>query len=84
MGKIITKFLFQPPGKFSIFDSSDKTLITKHNSKIQFKFINKGAKYNLLASHGNTEDINSVKEWADNFLFKNICINLIMYGMFKS
>jgi len=80
MGKIISKFLFQPPGKFSIYDSSDKILITKHNSRIQFKFVNRGFKFNLLVSHGNAEDINSVMEWADFYVYKHLDVNLVMYG----
>jgi len=84
MGKYISKFVFQPPGKFSIFDSNDKILLTKHNSKIQFKYINRGAKLNLLVSHGNAEDINSVKDWAENYLYRNININLVMYGIYSN
>ena len=80
MGEMISKFLFQPPGKFSIYESSDKSLITKHGSKIQFKYVDRKAKFNLLVSHGNAEDINSVKEWGEYYVNKYSNVNLVMYG----
>jgi len=79
MGKVISKFVFMPP-KNPGYIRGDVTLLTKHESNIQVKIIDSGAKYYLLVSHGNAEDLQSVYEWAITVLLAYININVIIYG----
>ncbi len=80
MGKFISKIVFMPPPHYYLPDDEFKYLNTSHNSKIQFRFINRNAKYSILISHGNAEDIFSVCDWALNKFLKYIDVNLILYG----
>jgi len=80
MGKFISKIVFMPPPYYSQPDDEYKFLNTSHNSKIQFRFINRNAKFNILISHGNAEDIISVSDWAANKFSKYVDVNIILYG----
>ena len=80
MGKYISKLVFMPPPFYSQPDDDTKYLNTSHNSRIQFRFINRNAKYNILISHGNAEDIISVSDWVINKFSKLIDANFILYG----
>lgn len=81
MGGLISKLVFMPPPYYPSSDGDIKYLNTIHNSRIQFKFFNRNAKFNLLISHGNAEDIVSVTEWAVNVLARYVNdINIILYG----
>ncbi len=80
MGKFISKIVFMPPPYYSHPDEDTKFLNTSHNSKIQFRFINRNAKFNILISHGNAEDIVSVSDWAINKFSKYVDANIILYG----
>ena len=86
MGKIISKIVFMPPPYYSQPDDEYKYLNTSHNSRIQFRFINRNAKFSILVSHGNAEDIISVYDWAINRFSKYVDVNIILYGnkIFKS
>ncbi len=82
MGKLISKVVFLPPNRAAHIDpENDVILTTKHNSKIQVKIIDRKAKFNLLVSHGNAEEINSVFDWAMNILLEYVNVNVIIYGM---
>jgi hypothetical protein len=81
MGKFVSKLVFLPPCRLSAIDpDSDIILTTKHNSKIQVKIIDRKAKFNMLISHGNAEEINSVYDWAVNTLLEYVNVNVIVYG----
>jgi hypothetical protein len=80
MGKFISKLVFMPPPFYSNPDDDTKYLNTAHNSRIQFKFINRNARYNILISHGNAEDIISVSEWTLSKFSNFVEANFILYG----
>ena len=80
MGKLISKIVFMPPPYYSHPDDDFIYIKSEHNSRIQFKYINRNARYNLLISHGNAEDIISVMEWVITKLLKYIDVNIILYG----
>jgi hypothetical protein len=80
MGKVVSKFLFMPP-KNVAYTRGDITLLTKHESNIQVKVIDNGAKYYMLLSHGNAEDLSSVYEWAMTILISYVNVNVVIYGI---
>ena len=80
MGKLISKFVFMPPKRNIIHSEQDITLTTSRNNQIQVKTIERFAKYNLLISHGNAEDIQMTYDWAENVLVKYVNVNVIIYG----
>ena len=81
MGKVVSKFVFMPPKNPSSI-RGDLTLLTKHESNIQVKVIDNGAKYYLLISHGNAEDLQSVYDWASIILLAYVNVNVIIYGKY--
>ena len=81
MGKFVSKMVFMPPNKLCPYDpETDVFLETKHQSKTQVRIIDKKAKFNLLVSHGNAEDISSVYDWAVSTLLQYVNVNVVMYG----
>jgi hypothetical protein len=82
MGKIVSKFLFLPPKNIYQIDDSDLFLKTTHNNIIQVKVIDRNAKFYLLVSHGNAEDIYSVYDWAVSILLPQVNVNVVMYGIY--
>lgn len=83
MGSFISKLVFLPPSRISPIDfDTDLILKTKHNSKIQVKIIDRKAKFNLLISHGNAEDVSSVYDWVIQTLLEHVNVNVIIYGKF--
>ena len=81
MGKLISKFVFLPPVRVGTFDSeTDVVVHTEHESYIQVRIIDRKAKFYLLVSHGNAEDLTSAYEWATNMLLKYVNVNVVLYG----
>ena len=81
MGKVISKFVFMPPKRKILSENDDIHLLTSKKNRIQVKIVNRFAKYNLLISHGNAEDIHMTYEWADKVLVRYVNVNVIVYGM---
>ena len=83
MGSLISHLVFTPPKKHLEQEpelESDEILTTSHGSQIQIKSIINDEKYfYLLVSHDNTEDINSVYDWATRILMNYLNVNVIMY-----
>ena len=83
MGSLISHLVFTPPKKHIEQDpeiEGDEILTTSHGSQIQIKsIINDEKYYYLLVSHDNTEDINSVYDWATKILMNYLNVNVIMY-----
>ena len=84
MGKVISKFVFMPPKRKLTIDKDEEIHIpTSRNNLIQVKYINKFAKFNLLISHGNAEDIYMTYEWAEKVMVRFVNVNVMTYGNFK-
>jgi len=62
MGGALTKLVFQPPKPSYMKDPNLIWLSTAEHEVIPAFFIDKNAKYTLLFSHGNAEDLGSVIE----------------------
>jgi len=85
MGKFLSKIVFAPPKRISLFDAEkDFNLKTKHNSNIQVRVVDRKAKFYLIISHGNAEDLTSAYNWAMNVLLKFVNVNLVIYGKIMS
>lgn len=54
-------------------------LHSKSGSKLQVLFINKNAKYTMIFSHGNAEDIYLVQTWLESYFLKNVHVNAVVY-----
>lgn len=54
-------------------------LHSKSGSKIPVIFINRGAKYTMIFSHGNAEDIYLVQQWLLTYFLKQIDVNCVVY-----
>jgi fermentation-respiration switch protein FrsA (DUF1100 family) len=83
MGSLISHIVFTPPKKHVDQDQEiegDVILTTSHGSQIQVKSIINNEKYlYMLVSHGNSEDVNSVYDWASKILCNYLNVNVIMY-----
>ena len=83
MGSLIYHLVFTPPKKHLESDTElegDEILTTSHGSQIQVKTIINDEKYfYMLVSHANTEDINSINDWATKRLVNYVKVNVIMY-----
>jgi hypothetical protein len=55
--------MFQPPVSRFPMNPDHIYLHSKSGAKIQVLFINKNAKYTMIFSHGNAEDIYLVQNW---------------------
>ena len=85
MGKYVSKLVFIPPNNSTPVDlDTDVILNTKHGSKIQVKVIDRKSKFNLIISHGNAEDVNSVYDWAITTLIEYVNVNVVVYGKLKN
>jgi hypothetical protein len=80
MGKLLSKFVFQPPRFIKPPDRNDIVLTTPHESRISVKIINRYARFYLIVSHGNAEDINSAYDWASNIFIQFVNVNVVLYG----
>ena len=54
-------------------------LHSKSGAKLQVLFINKNAKYTMIFSHGNAEDIYLVQQWLVTYFLKDIEVNAVVY-----
>ena len=54
-------------------------LHSQSGSKLQVMYINRNAKYTMILSHGNAEDIYLVETWLRNYFLKVIDVNCIVY-----
>ena len=83
MGSLISHLVFTPLKKHPDQDpelEGDEILTTPHGSQIQIKSSIKDEKYfYLLVSHGNSEDIYSIYDWATKILVNYVNVNVIMY-----
>ena len=82
MGSLISHIVFTPPKKRQDQEEieGDVILTTSHGSQIQVKSIINNEKYlYMLISHGNSEDVNSVYDWASKILCNYLNVNAIMY-----
>jgi hypothetical protein len=85
MGKYVSKLVFIPPNSCTPVDlDTDVILTTQHGSKIQVKVIDRKSKFNLIISHGNAEDVNSVYDWAITTLIEYVNVNVVVYGKFNN
>ena len=78
MGSLISHLVFTPPKKHQEQEQEaegDEILTTSHGSQIQIKsIINDEKNFYLLVSHGNSEDIYSVYDWATKILVNYVNI----------
>ena len=83
MGSLISHLVFTPPKRHLDQEQElegDVILQTSHNSQIKVKsVINDEKNFYMLVSHGNSEDIYSVYDWATKILINYINVNVIMY-----
>ena len=42
-------------------------------------FINRNAKYTMIFSHGNAEDIYLVQSWLQSYFLKHVNVNAVVY-----
>ena len=54
-------------------------LHSKSGAKLQVLFINRNAKYTMIFSHGNAEDIYLVNQWLVTYFLKEIEVNAVVY-----
>ena len=54
-------------------------LHSKSGSKLQVMYINRNAKYHMILSHGNAEDIYLVETWLKSYFLKQVDVNCIVY-----
>ena len=54
-------------------------LHSKSGSKLQVLFINRNAKYTVVFSHGNAEDIYLVQTWLQSYFLKHVEVNAVVY-----
>jgi fermentation-respiration switch protein FrsA (DUF1100 family) len=54
-------------------------LHSKSGSKLQVLYINKHAKYTIIFSHGNAEDIYLVQQWLESYFLKQVNVNAVVY-----
>jgi hypothetical protein len=66
----ISKMLFQPPVSRFPMNPDHIYLHSKAGSKLQVLFINKNAKYTMIFSHGNAEDIYLVQSWLESYFLR--------------
>ena len=54
-------------------------LHSKSGTKLQVLFINRNAKYTMIFSHGNAEDIYLVQSWLQSYFLKHVNVNAVVY-----
>ena len=67
---LVSKILFQPPVSRFPMNPDHLFLHSKSGQKIQVLYINKDAKYTMIFSHGNAEDIYLVESWLSTYFLK--------------
>lgn len=55
------------------------SLHSKSGGKIPVLFINRNAKYTVILSHGNAEDIYLVETWLQTYFLKQVDVNCVVY-----
>lgn len=79
MGEAMSTLLFQPPPPSRLRESKLVFLQTSQGEKIPaFHIQTPGAKYTILYSHANAEDLGNVYPWC-KFLAKMLKVNLFAY-----
>ena len=76
---LVSKLLFQPPVSRFPMNPDHLFLHSKSGAKLQVLFINKNAKYTMIFSHGNAEDIYLVQTWLESYFLKNVHVNAVVY-----
>ena len=76
---LVSKLLFQPPVSRFPMNPDHLFLHSKSGSKIQVLLINKNAKYTMIFSHGNAEDIYLVQQWLHSYFFRHVEVNAVVY-----
>ena len=76
---LISKLLFQPPVSRFPMNPDHLFLHSKSGSKLQVLFINRNAKYTVIFSHGNAEDIYLVQTWLQSYFLKHVEVNAVVY-----
>ena len=76
---LISKILFQPPVSRFPMNPDHLFLHSKSGQKIQVLYINKDAKYTMIFSHGNAEDIYLVEAWLTTYFLKEVKVNAVVY-----
>ena len=76
---LVSKVMFQPPVSRFPMNPEHLYLHSKSGTKLQVLFINKQAKYTMIFSHGNAEDIYLVQHWLDSYFLKQINVNAVVY-----
>lgn len=79
MGKLLSKAIFQAPPSRSPPDPNCFWLNTKNGTRIPLFFINNHAKFTIIFSHGNAEDIHLVHSWLKNYFLQIVNCNAILY-----
>lgn len=80
MGQVlISKILFQPPTSRYPVNPDHLYLQSKSGTRLQVLFINRNAKYTMVFSHGNAEDIYLVEQWLQNYFLKVVNVNAVVY-----
>ena len=76
---LVSKVLFQPPVSRFPMNPDHLFLHSKSGSKLQVLFINRNAKYTIIISHGNAEDIYLVENWLQTYFLKQVDVNVVVY-----
>ena len=76
---MISKVLFQPPVSRFPMNPDHLYLHSKSGTKLQVMFINRNAKYTMIFSHGNAEDIYLVQHWLQQYFLKQVNVNAVVY-----
>ena len=80
MGQVlISKLLFQPPVSRCPLNPDHLYLHSKSGTRLQVLFINNNAKYTMIFSHGNAEDIYLVQSWLQSYFLKVVNVNAVVY-----
>jgi abhydrolase domain-containing protein 17 len=68
--QLLAKVMFQPPVSRFPLNPDHIYLHSKSGTKIQVLYLNRGAKYTMIFSHGNAEDIYMVSSWLQSYFLK--------------
>jgi pimeloyl-ACP methyl ester carboxylesterase len=75
----VSKLLFQPPVSRYPMNPDHIYLHSKSGSKLQVMYMNRNARYTIIFSHGNAEDIYLVQTYLQSYFLKKVSINAIVY-----
>ena len=76
---LVSKALFQPPVSRFPMNPEHMFLHSKSGSRIQVLYMNRNAKYTIIFSHGNAEDIYLVEHWLHSYFLKQVEVNAVVY-----